>query len=318
MKIITVLIALGFLFTPDLSLASSRASIVATINSDMITALQLEKNVRLALLAKGVDPNKVSPGELKDIKKSVLDDLVKESILIQEAKNQNIDIYNGNFSDWKEYKDVEKEIRNSIDKAGISKEAFYADLAKQGYDEKFYKDKVKKSLLTQTLINRNVLRKIIVTNDEILEFYLANGGQITGKANVALLVYPNGEQMDMHSEKLLDNPRRFEDIAKDISVGPSANKGGVLGEMAVSDLAVPVQSAIQGLDAGEVSKVFSLNGAYAQAKVLSKTTSSDNLAEIIDPAVVAKIRDGLRMQRVGNKIEEYITGLEKKAIVTIR
>ena len=309
MKIITVLIALGFLFTPDLSLASSRASIVATINSDMITALQLEKNVRLALLAKGVDPNKVSPGELKDIKKSVLDDLVKESILIQEAKNQNIDI-----SD----KDVEKEIRNSIDKAGISKEAFYADLAKQGYDEKFYKDKVKKSLLTQTLINRNVLRKIIVTNDEILEFYLANGGQITGKANVALLVYPNGEQMDMHSENLLDNPRRFEDIAKDISVGPSANKGGVLGEMAVSDLAVPVQSAIQGLDAGEVSKVFSLNGAYAQAKVLSKTTSSDNLAEIIDPAVVAKIRDGLRMQRVGNKIEEYITGLEKKAIVTIR
>ena len=309
MKIITVLIALGFLFTPDLSLASSRASIVATINSDMITALQLEKNVRLALLAKGVDPNKVSPGELKDIKKSVLDDLVKESILIQEPKNQNIDI-----SD----KDVEKEIQNSIDKAGISKEAFYADLAKQGYDEKFYKDKVKKSLLTQTLINRNVLRKIIVTNDEILEFYLANGGQITGKANVALLVYPNGEQMDMHSEKLLDNPRRFEDIAKDISVGPSANKGGVLGEMAVSDLAVPVQSAIQGLDAGEVSKVFSLNGAYAQAKVLSKTTSSDNLAEIIDPAVVAKIRDGLRMQRVGNKIEEYITGLEKKAIVTIR
>lgn len=309
MKIITVLIALGFLFTPDLSLASSRASIVATINSDMITALQLEKSVRLALLAKGVDPNKVSPGELKDIKKSVLDDLVKESILIQEAKNQNIDI-----SD----KDVEKEIQNSIDKAGISKEAFYADLAKQGYDEKFYKDKVKKSLLTQTLINRNVLRKIIVTDDEILEFYLANGGQITGKANVALLVYPNGEQMDMHSEKLLDNPRRFEDIAKDISVGPSADKGGVLGEMVVSDLAVPVQSAIQGLDAGEVSKVFSLNGAYAQAKVLSKTTSSDNLAEIIDPAVVAKIRDGLRMQRVGNKIEEYITGLEKKAIVTIR
>lgn len=309
MKIITVLIALGFLFTPDLSLASSRASIVATINSDMITALQLEKNIRLALLAKGVDPNKVSPGELKDIKKSVLDDLVKESILIQEAKNQNIDI-----SD----KDVEKEIQNSIDKAGISKEAFYTDLAKQGYDEKFYKDKVKKSLLTQTLINRNVLRKIIVTDDEILEFYLANGGQIMGKANVALLVYPNGEQMDMHSEKLLDNPRRFEDIAKDISVGPSADKGGVLGEMAVSDLAVPVQSAIQDLDAGEVSKVFSLNGAYAQAKVLSKTTSSDNLAEIIDPAVVAKIRDGLRMQRVGNKIEEYITGLEKKAIVTIR
>ena len=69
MKIITVLIALGFLFTPDLSLASSRASIVATINSDMITALQLEKNVRLALLEKEKKNNKVINLEIKDIKK---------------------------------------------------------------------------------------------------------------------------------------------------------------------------------------------------------------------------------------------------------
>ena len=88
--------------------------------------------------------------------------------------------------------------------------------------------------------------------------------------------------------------------------------------MAISDLASPVQTAIQGLEEGEVSKVFSINGAYAQAKVLSKTTSSKNISEIIDPNLVVKIRDGLRMQKAGNKIEEYISGLEKKAIVTIK
>lgn len=309
MKILSLLILLSIFCTPQLGYASPKASVVATINSEMITSLQLEKNIRLYMASKGINPAAVSPAERKEIEQAVLGDLVKESIIIQEAASQNIKI-----SD----KALDAEIQRSIDKSGGSKEAFYTNLAKQGYDEKLYKEKVRNTLLTQTLINRNVLRKIIVTDDEILDFYLANGGKIIGKANVALIVYNSSEDMDNNAEKLLKSPRSFEKTVKEISVGPNAEDGGVLGEMAISDLASPVQAAIQGLEEGEVSKVFSINGAYAQAKVLSKTTSSKNLSEIIDPEIVEKIRNGLRMQKVGNKIEEYMNGLEKKAIVTIR
>lgn len=309
MKILTLLISLSIFFAPQISYAAPKASVVATINSEMITSLQLDKNVRLYMASKGINPQKVSASERRKIEKTVLSDLVKESVIIQEANNQNIKIND---------QALNAEIQNSIDKAGGSKEAFYANLAKQGYDEKLYKEKVRNTLLTQSLINKNVLRKIIVTDDEILDFYLKNGGQITGKANVALIVYANGDDMDNNAEKLIKSPKNFENTAKEISVGPYAENGGVLGEMAISDLASPVQTAIQGLQEGEVSKVFSINGAYAQAKVLSKTTSSKNLSEIIDPNLVVKIRDGLRMQKAGNKIEEYISGLEKKAIVTIK
>ncbi len=309
MKILTLLISLSIFFAPHISYAAPAASVAATINNEMITSLQLDKNVRLYMASKGINPQKVSAGERREIEKSVLSDLVKESIIIQEANNQNIKIND---------QALNAEIQNSIDKAGGSRDAFYANLAKQGYDEKLYKEKVRNTLLTQALINKNVLRKIIVTDDEILDFYLKNGGQITGKANVALLVYANGDDMDNNAEKLIKSPKNFESTAKEISVGPYAENGGVLGEMAISDLASPVQTAIQGLEEGEVSKVFSINGAYAQAKVLSKTTSSKNISEIIDPNLVVKIRDGLRMQKAGNKIEEYISGLEKKAIVTIK
>lgn len=309
MKILTLLISLSIFFAPQISYAAPKASVVATINSEMITSLQLDKNVRLYMASKGINPQKVSASERRKIEKTVLSDLVKESVIIQEANNQNIKIND---------QALNAEIQNSIDKAGGSKEAFYANLAKQGYDENLYKEKVRNTLLTQSLINKNVLRKIIVTDDEILDFYLKNGGQITGKANVALIVYANGDDMDNNAEKLIKSPKNFENTAKEISVGPYAENGGVLGEMAISDLASPVQTAIQGLQEGEVSKVFSINGAYAQAKVLSKTTSSKNLSEIIDPNLVVKIRDGLRMQKAGNKIEEYISGLEKKAIVTIK
>lgn len=310
MKILTLLISLSIFFTPHVLYASPKASVAATVNSEMITSLQLEKNMRLYMANKGINPAGVSAGERRNIEQAVLNDLVKESIIIQEAASQNIKI---------DDKALDAEIQHSIDeKAGGSKEAFYADLAKQGYDEKLYKEKVKNTLLTQRLINRNVLRKIIVTDDEILNFYLSNGGKVVGKANVALLVYNNSEDMDNNAEKLINSPKSFEKTVKEISVGPNAAEGGVLGEMALSDLAAPVQAAIQGLEEGQVSKVFSINGAYAQAKLLSQTSSSKNLSEIIEPEIVEKIRDGLRMQKAGNKIEEYITGLEKKAIVTIR
>lgn len=309
MKILTLLISLSIFFTPHVLYASPKASVVATINSEIITSRQLEKNVRLYMANKGINPAGVNAGERKEIERAVLEDLVKESIIIQEAASQNIKIND---------KALDAEIQHSIDKSGGSKESFYANLAKQGYDEKLYREKVRNTLLTQSLINRNVLRKIIVTDDEVLNFYLSNGGKIIGKANVALLVYNNSEDMDNNAEKLIKSPKSFEKTVKEISVGPNVDEGGVLGEMAISDLAAPVQSAVQGLEEGEVSKVFSINGAYAQAKVISKTTSSKNLAEIIEPEIVEKIRDGLRMQKVGNKIEEYMNGLEKKAIVTIR
>lgn len=310
MKIISLLLALGFIFTaPQAGHAVTKASIAATINSEMITALQLEKNVKLAVLAKGKDIKKISSQELNEIEKTVLQDLIKESVLVQEAKNQKISV-----SD----KEVDAEINASVQRAGLTKEAFLKDLAKQGYDEAFYREKVRNNLLTQKLINRNVLRKIIVTNDEIVNYYLANGGKILGKANVALIVYPNSGDMDKYAEKLIQDPDDFEKTAKKISVGPYANEGGVFGEMAVSDLAVPIQSAIQDLDKDEVSKVFSLNGSYAQVKVLSKSTSSDNLSEVMDPKIVTQIQEGLRMQKAGTKIEEYISALQKKAIVNIK
>lgn len=310
MKILSILLALGFVFiAPHAGSAAPRASIVATINNEMITRFELDKNVKLALLTKGKDPAKVSAEELKETEQSVIRDLVKESIILQEAKNQNITV-----SD----KEIDAEIDASVKRAGITKEKFYGDLAKQGYDEAFYREKIKNTLLTQRLINRNVLRKIIVTNDEVLEFYLANGGKVLGKANVALIVYPSGEDMDTYAEELIKDSDDFESIAKKISMGPYAENGGVFGEMAISDLAAPIQTAIQNLEQDEVSKVFTLNGAYAQVKLLSKSTSSDNLSEIIDPAVVAQIQDGLRMKKAGGKIEEYIAGLEKKAIVNIR
>ncbi len=310
MRILSLIVALGLLgATPHFSFATPRASIAATVNGDMISSNYLEKNFNLAVIAKKIDIKKMSPSEVEKLRKSILNDLIKESILTQEAKAQGIKVSEA---------EINNEIEISIKKAGVERTQFFADLAKKGYSEDFYKEKIKNNILTQDLINRNVLRKIIVTNDEILDYYVSHGGKILGKANVAIIVYKDSADMDKYAMDLIKNSDDFSDIAKKISVGPYASNGGAFGEMMISDLSPEIQSAIASLNQGEVSKVFDLNGLYTQVKVLSKTNSSENLSEIMDPQIVRQIQEGLRMQKAGNKVEQYVNSLEKKAVINIR
>lgn len=310
MRILSLIVALGLLgATPHFSYASPRASIVATVNGDMISSNYLDKNFNLAVIAQKIDIKKMNPSEVEKLRSGILNDLIKESILTQEAKAQGIKVSEA---------EINNEIEMSIKKAGVTKEQFFSDLAKKGYNETFYKDKIRNNILTQELINRNVLRKIIVTNDEILEYYISRGGKVLGKAKVALIVYKDSADMDKYAMELIKDSDDFLDVAKKVSVGPYANEGGVFGEMMISDLSPEIQSAITSLNKGEVSKVFELNGQYAQVKVLDKANSSENLSEIMDPQIVRQIQDGLRMKKAGNKVEQYVKSLEKKAVVNIR
>ena len=54
MKILTLLISLSIFFAPHISYAAPAASVAATINNEMITSLQLDKNVRLYMASKGI------------------------------------------------------------------------------------------------------------------------------------------------------------------------------------------------------------------------------------------------------------------------
>lgn len=310
MRIVTLIFALGLLgFTPNFSYASPRASIVATVNGDMISSNYLEKNCNIAAIAQKIDIKKMKPSELESFRQSILQDLIKETILTQEAKAQGLKVSDN---------EITNEIEATIASSGVTKEKFFAELAKKGYTENLYREKIRKSILTQDLINKNVFRKIIVTNDEVLDYYVSHGGKILGKANVALIVYKDSADMDKYAMELIEDTDDFIKVAKKISVGPYASEGGVFGEMMISDLAPAIQGAIASLNKGEVSKVFDLNGQYAQVKVLDKASSSENLAEVMDPKVLHQIQEGLRMQKAGSKVEQYVKSLEKKAVVNIR
>lgn len=313
MKFSYIVIFMSIFFLPlqvDTANASPRAGIVATVNGAMISQLDLEKAINKELYVRQINKNSPNYNQEKESLRSiVLNALIDEQIFLLEAKKQNITI---------NPEQLDAEIASNIQKSGLSEENFYKELSKSGLTKKAYEQTVRNTLTLQTLIARNVLRKIVIPDEDVLAFYTANGGTMLADVEVALIIYPSVAVATKFGPDLQAGRVDFETTAKSVSVGPNAENGGNFGKMSVSDLAQPVQFQVQKLQQGQVSNIFSLGDQEAQIKLISKGEVGTKPLEVMDDATYQQILNILRQEKVGTRIPEYMQQLKGKAIVSIK
>ncbi|MFH1784678.1 MAG: peptidylprolyl isomerase [bacterium] len=135
---------------------------VAIVNGEIITAKEFKK-----LSGPVIEQyEKVLEGEDKDerlkaLKKDLLNQLIEERLLIQEAKNKDVRATDIDIDDGIE------EIKKNFD----SDEEFKAELKKQDLSEKQFREKIKESLLVRKLIEKEVEGKIQPPSDEKVKKY---------------------------------------------------------------------------------------------------------------------------------------------------
>ncbi|MBO4318106.1 MAG: peptidylprolyl isomerase, partial [Mailhella sp.] len=211
---------------------------------------------------------------------------------------------------------IDNEIKTRREEAGLSEEAFADLMKKQGMDDAKLRETVELSLMGQALVLREVFSKIVIPDSEIEQFYVQNGGVLTGpRIRIALIVYPDDEtagKMAKSAGKKLSN---FNETAKEVSVGPNAEDGGDMGSMSLTDLAPAVRAAVTDVKAGKSTGIFSLEGQPAQAFVIERE-SGDNSG--IDPEVRRNIENRLKSARVDEYLRTYLDQLREKALVTVR
>ncbi len=290
--------------------AAPSAGIAATVNGEMISNLEIDKTVKQFLLSQNIKENSSKYSEMYDqVRAKVLQDMLNAKILFIEAKRQNIAVND---------QELKQEIAQRIQSTGKSEKEFYSLLKKQGLSQKEFADKLRLELTSQRLINRNILRKIVVSQGEVLEFYQSKGGTVNGQVEVALIIYPSVHAALNHGDDLMKDADKFEEVAKTVSVGPNTDLGGNLGVLAMSDLAGPVQFQVQKLKPGEVSNVFSLGEQEAQVMLIRNIGGDVNISDVMDPAIYDQIENQLRQQKAGSKIAEYLDQLRDKAIINIK
>jgi peptidyl-prolyl cis-trans isomerase SurA len=298
----------------------------AVVNGKEIKRDEVDKYYRTRVNPEGQEP---SQEEALSLKLNVLDELINNEILTERAKKLNLEASDGEVEDkFTEMKSpyTEEEFQRQLKERGISVDDLRRNLRSQ--------------LSIQKLINREVVAKISITDQDVQDFYNANKAQF----NVAepqyriaqILVTPRKEPQirnrkndDATNEAeavrkvkmlmdRLNSGADFAQLAMDYSEDMnSAATGGDLGfvpESALNQSDPLLKKLVMGLKAGQVSQPIQLKEGYRILKLI--TRESPGLRGISDPQVQQTIRDTLRNRKEQLLRAAYLAIARDEARVT--
>ena len=163
--------------------AAPLARVIAVVNGDMITARELDKAVAPEIAFKKLDPE--SPGDaaqIEALKRQTLEAMINQKILMQEAQKRNISVSDDM---------VDQEMERFIADSQLSRDEFQRQLAQQGLSLDVMRDRLRANIITQQLIGRMVINKVVVTDEEIAAYYREHMLDLpTGQVHIALIIYP--------------------------------------------------------------------------------------------------------------------------------
>lgn len=289
------------------------ARVVAVVNGDMITERELDKAVAPQLAKEGLNSAKPGDsGEIERIKKSVLDNMINEKVMLQAAQKQGISVSDDQ---------VDAAFQGAMRDSQLSEEEFRRQIAAQGLNEEEFRARLRNGLISQSLVRRMVLNKVVVTRDEVDAYYREHSGAMpSGQVRIALLIYPSDVDAEDWARRIGSDRNRFLDAARKLTVGPNQEGGGDMGVMDVADLAPALRMAVSELKEGQVSPLFATQVSMAQICLLERIEggNGDDSRAGPDDVTRARIEEVLAQPRLQARLADYLRELRSKALVDIR
>jgi peptidyl-prolyl cis-trans isomerase C len=319
---------------------------LATVNGDVILQSEFEKNATpiLEQFKRASPPADQTPEHVADIKKRVLDQMIDDRILAQEAKKKNIHVSQLEVDDGvkkvRSRFSTEDEFNKELEKEGMTYEAFRKHIQEQIATIKLIDQEVKaktpppsdtevKDLfdtLTAILADKPIPGSHTASEvDELKSLAKAvqhRFGERIRASHVLIRVSPNAskENRDAALNKIKDVQKQlkggadFGDLAKKYSEDPgSKDRGGDLGYFSKGDMVPEFEKAAFPLNVGQVSDIVSTDFGYHIIKVSEKKAASKfNFDDVKED-----LKDYLFQQRAAKKFEGYIKDLRSKAEIKI-
>jgi peptidyl-prolyl cis-trans isomerase SurA len=282
--------------------------IVAVVNGEAITLFELNQRFRPFL--EQLEGRELSEGEKRELleaKRRLLDRMVEEILLRQEAERLHMTV-----SDL----EVQTQIRQLREEIGLTETQFLEQLRLQGLSKELYEQRLRDEIQRQRLLRFMVRRKVVVTSDEIRRYYESNQQEFSRehRVHLALILFASREQAENVLARVRGGELSFAEAARTYSLGPGAEQGGDIGKPAWRDLASDWRAALAGLAVGDISDIFLVQGRPAVLKYLA-----EKRGEVLPLAEVEEqIREKLLRPRLEERYAEYIAGLRSRALIDVR
>ena len=225
------------------------------VNGKEIKKDEVEKYYRTRVNPEGQAP---SQEEALSLKLNVLDELINNEILIERAKKLNLEASDGEVEDkFTELKSpyTEDEFQRQLKERGVSVDDLKRDLRRQ--------------LSIQKLLNREVVAKISITDQDVAEFYNANKAQFNvaePQFRIAQIVVTPRKEPQIRNRKNDDATNEAEAQRKVKMLMDKLNSGADFAQLAM-DYSEDMNSAATGGDLGYVPE-SALNQSDPQLKKL--------------------------------------------------
>jgi peptidyl-prolyl cis-trans isomerase C len=319
---------------------------VATVNSQAIMLSEYEKNAGpiLEQFKKASPSSEQTPERVAEIKKRVLEQMIDDRLLIDEAKRKTVRV------SQLEVDDGVKKVRSRF----ATDQEFAKELEKEGMTTDEFRKHIQEQLATIKLIDQEVKAKVPPpSDDEVSKLYetisaiqkdkpLPSGLTATeieelkalaraaerGFAeqararHVLIRVAPNASaaEKDAAIKKIKDVQARlkkgedFAELAGKYSEDPGSKvRGGDLGSFSRGDMVPPFDKAVFALNVGQVSEIVTTDFGYHIIQLQERKAASKMSLE----AVKDNLREYLFQQRGAKRFESYVKELRSKADIKI-
>jgi len=275
----TTIISLCLLFSyttqATLTVADPLNRIVAVVNNDVITALELDAEVDDIKKQLESQNTRLPPDSV--IKKQILERMILQLLQLQRAEKVHIRV---------DDEMVNRALSNIANQNRLSLEGLRQAIERQGDDYSRFRERVRKEIIIDRLQKSQVLNRITVTRQEI-ETFLKNQS-LQGAENTEydlghiLIALPEGasaeqiKQAKDKTENILEKLKNGEDFAQMAianSDGQKALEGGKLGWRNVNTLPSLFTDWLQNREVNDISDAIRSPNGFHILKLLGKRTN---------------------------------------------
>ncbi|MGA2781636.1 MAG: peptidylprolyl isomerase [Smithella sp.] len=316
-----VLVLLGLILLCAPVRAEVVDKIIAVVNDEIITLYEFNeafesyrKNIENTY--KGDDKEAV----IKQTREAFLQRLIDNILIEQEAKKSGAGI----IVKDEEIVDV---IQDMLNKQKLSMQDFLKNLAKEGKSIEYVKKEMRGQMMRARLLRREVKSKILVSDEEIGEYYNKNRQDYEGKETVRikqllLLLPPNAtkaviakvknEALQLH-KRIMDG-ESFDSLIVKYSQGPAAAQGGDVGFVSRGSIIPEVEAVAFSLPLGQVSEVIESSVGFHIIQVVDKKGAGLKPLAAVREEIKTKIED----EKLDKKYDEWIASVRAKSHIEVK
>jgi len=287
--------------------------IIARVNSEIVTQRQFERErdklrQELAQQYSGAELD----AKVKEYSKNLLRDLIDQALMVQKAKDLDINIET----------DIVKrldEIRQNF-KLG-SLEDLQKEVEKQGLLWEDFKDNIRRQLLMREVIGREVGRTIIISREDARKYFDGHKQEFASPGGVSLaqILISNEKHKPEEAEKRakdalaeLKAGQKWSDVVRKYSDdAATTDESGDIGFMKEGTLAPGINEATAKLDNNEFSDIVPIKTGFIILKVVERRHQGIPTFEEVEQQVQEKMYN----QQMQPALRKYLVDLRRDSYI---